>query len=197
MATQTGHPMRSGACNLRPEPTSSNPTWHYPQLGSSNREFREHEDERRLQEMERENRGFLLGTAVGGEGPSPPARGAHHAEWQPGARPGPSPHARGAERLRAVPRPGHGTIPARAGSRTGWLRRRRRSRDHSRARGEHCRSMGPVALGAGPSPRARGASNGEPSVKTDGTGPSPRAGSIALYGAVRRCEGPSPRARGA
>ena len=42
MATQTGHPMRSGACNLRPEPTSSNLTWFYPQLGSNKREFREH-----------------------------------------------------------------------------------------------------------------------------------------------------------
>ncbi|MFB7504818.1 hypothetical protein [Streptomyces broussonetiae] len=43
--------MRSGACNLRPEPTSSNPIWLYPQLRSSNREFREHVNTLLLQQL--------------------------------------------------------------------------------------------------------------------------------------------------
>ncbi len=99
----------------------------------------------------------LGGTCRPRSGPSPHARGAAPTtagDRRPG---GPSPHARGAAPLGPLPIRDHGTIPARAGSRTHSLTIRTTKRDHPRMRGEQSISGTPSRVTWGPSPHARGA----------------------------------------
>ncbi len=137
------------------------------------------------------------GALQGGERDHPRVRGEHRAAelGQDGVA-GPSPRARGALRGRPAARPGRGTIPACAGSTSWCMRRRARTRDHPRVRGEHRRPGAGQPAEKGPSPRARGAPRracGRPSRR--GTIPA-CAGSTGSWGSIVMIERDHPRVRG-
>ncbi len=109
---------------------------------------------------------------------------------------GPSPRARGAGPLALHLRRQLGTIPAGAGSRCGTTASTRQARDHPRGRGEQIRSIVLYTIGAGPSPRARGAGRPRPlSGRAGGTIPA-GAGSRGVRGTEGSVAGDHPRGRG-
>ncbi len=173
-----------------------------------------------------------------GTGPSPRVRGAG-AAWRSVRRPrdhprgcgeqdatirpsdrggGPSPRVRGADEKAGGPLLSRGTIPAGAGSRKFVATVPSMRRDHPRGCGEQSPSAMALTLASGPSPRVRGAVEGERAgAAVVGTIPAgagsrsrsaPRRSSAGdhprgcgeqrrLMGMEVAAEGPSPRVRGA
>ncbi len=136
----------------------------------------------------------------------------------PSTAAGPSPRGRGAQRRPDRALHGHGTIPARAGSRRGGPSGRGGAGDHPRAGGEQRTHVRVATAEEGPSPRGRGAAarrrdswplRGTIPARAGSSGHSPpssarrrdhpRAGGEQHQGrdAVKPDTGPSPRGRGA
>ncbi len=139
-------------------------------------------------------------------------RPAHHTLG------GSSPHARGAHRQRAADGPGHGLIPACAGSTSKPFLSNSRPLAHPRMRGEHLPLLSEWARQHGSSPHARGArpKRGPPcrssrlipacagSTRRRGTGsgrasahPRMRGEHPVYYAGGLEGDGSSPHARGA
>ncbi len=109
---------------------------------------------------------------------------------------GSSPHARGARAGNAARKPCGGVIPACAGSTFEGRARRSAGRGHPRMRGEHENLWGQIISGAGSSPHARGALEGDPvSVLRQGVIPA-CAGSTLSFDCLFYWVGGHPRMRG-
>ena len=111
-------------------------------------------------------------------------------------RDGSSPHTRGARAVLGNIGPGHRIIPAYAGSTSSPTRRRSRTGDHPRIRGEHAVLAVHVDRGGGSSPHTRGARLGAPHRRTSGRIIPAYAGSTVRSGALWHLSADHPRIRG-
>ena len=127
----------------------------------------------------------------------PRVRGEHPHWLGPGyLHPGPSPRARGAHHARVGEDLRKGTIPACAGSTTDCCEASRRLWDHPRVRGEHTEAVRLHLLDLGPSARARGAQHGPGDLRDLGGTIPACAGSTGPAGRRSTAPGDHPRVRG-